>query len=67
MPQKGFRSRVTDYFNANLTEFVALTDARLTPLDGSEVATEHPFLAVSARHVMLVVELEPHGGDEEPA
>jgi hypothetical protein len=58
MPTKGFRSRVTDFFNANTTEFVALTDAVITPLDGSAPPAEHPFVAVSTRHVVLVIELE---------
>ena len=58
MPVKGFRSRLTDFFNANTTEFIALTDAVVTPLDGSTGVTKHDFLAVSARHVVLVVELE---------
>ena len=58
MPSKGFRSRVTDFFNANTTEFVALTDAMITPLDGSTPPVEHAFVAVSTRHVVLVVELE---------
>ena len=62
MPIKGFRSRVTDFFNANITEFIALTDAELMRLDGSEERTEHSFLAVSTRHVMVVTEL---GGDED--
>ncbi len=57
MPVKGFRSRVTDFFNANGTEFVAVTDAVITPLDGSTPSAEHPFVALSIRHVVLVVEL----------
>lgn len=63
MPVKGFRSRVTDFFNANTTEFIALTDAVVTPLDGSAGAAKHDFLAVSARHVVLVIEL---AGEPEP-
>lgn len=62
MPVKGFRSRVTDFFNANATEFIALTDVIVTPLDGSTEGVNHDFLAVSARHVVLVIEL-----DGEPA
>ena len=61
MPVKGFRSRVTDFFNANTTDFVAVTDAVLTPLDAPAAPTEHEFLAISTRHVILVAEME--GGD----
>ena len=57
LPAEGFRSRVKDFFNAHATEFVALTDATIVPLDGSTPAVEQPFLAVSVRHVVLVVEL----------
>lgn len=64
MPVKGFRSRVTDFFNANTTEFVAVTDAVLTPLDAPAAPTEYEFLAVSARHVILVAELD--GADAGP-
>ncbi len=58
LPAEGFRSRVKDFFNAHATEFVALTDAVITPLDGSGGPVEQPFLAVSVRHVVLVVELD---------
>ncbi len=58
LPAEGFRSRVKDFLNAHATEFVAVTDARITPLDGSAPPADHPFLAVSARHVVLVVEVE---------
>ena len=57
LPAEGFRSRVKDFFNAHAEEFVALTDAVIAPLDGSAPPAEHPFLAVSARHVVLVIEL----------
>jgi hypothetical protein len=59
LPAEGFRSRVKDFFNAHASEFVALTDAVIAPLDGSAPPIEHAFLAVSARHVVLVVELPP--------
>ena len=58
MPAEGFRSRVTDFFNANGTEFVALTNAVVIPLEGAAAAAEHSFVAVSIRHVVMVVELD---------
>ncbi len=59
LPSEGFRSRVKDFFNAHATEFVALTDAVVTRLDGAGPPVEQAFLAVSARHVVLVHEVEP--------
>lgn len=58
LPSEGFRSRVKDFFNAHATEFVALTDAVVTPLDRSAPSSRQDFLAVSARHVVLVYETE---------
>ncbi len=60
LPDAGFRSRTTDFLNAHETDFIAITDARLTPLGGGDVE-EHGFVAVSARHIVLVVELESLG------
>lgn len=58
LPAEGFRSRLSDFFNAHATEFVALTGVVVTPIDGRGPAVEHDFLAVSARHVVLVSELD---------
>ena len=58
LPAEGFRSRVKDFFNAHASEFLALTDALVKPLDGAGPATELPFLAVSIRHVVLVHEVD---------
>jgi hypothetical protein len=58
LPAEGFRSRVKDFFNAHATEFVALTDAVIAPLDDSALPVVQPFIAVSTRHVVLVIELE---------
>ena len=56
LPAEGFRSRMKDFLNAHAAEFIALTEARVSPLDGG-AATEHAFLAVSARHIVLAIEL----------
>ena len=67
LPDTGFRSRTTDFLNAHETDFIALTDATLRGLDGGEPET-HEFVAVSARHIVLVVELESLGTlEREPA
>ena len=60
LPDVGFRSRTTDFLNAHEREFLAVTDAKLTQHDGG--ATEdHAYVAVSARHIVLDVELESLG------
>jgi hypothetical protein len=56
MPNEGYRSRTTDFLNANDHGFIALTEAEVAPVHGGE-ATEHEFVAVSARHIVLLVEL----------
>ena len=56
LPADGYRSRVSDLLNASdRGDFVSLTDATVTPLEGDEPPTAHPFLAVSRRHVVLAV------------
>jgi hypothetical protein len=60
LPTEGYRSRVTDYLNGHDTGFFALTDAELTPLDGSPAETRE-YIAVGARHIIAVAELEDLG------
>jgi hypothetical protein len=50
LPNEGFRSRTTDFLNA-------LTDARVTWRDAAREPERHEYLALAARHVVLVVEL----------
>jgi hypothetical protein len=57
LPQEGFRSRLTDFLNTSGEDFLALTDAEVTWLDGSRAPEHHPYLALARRHVVLVVEL----------
>lgn len=58
LPVEGFRSRLKDFFNAHANDFIALTEATIAPLEGDGPATHHEFLAVSARHVVVIVEVE---------
>jgi uncharacterized protein DUF6812 len=67
LPHEGFRSRMTDFLNTQGDDFLPLTDAQVTYLDGSRATEAHDYLAVSARHVILVVELGQIGIVEEPA
>jgi hypothetical protein len=59
LPQEGFRSRLTDFLNTQGDDFLPLTDAEVTWLDGSRAPERHAYLALAARHVVLVVELSP--------
>ncbi len=65
LPNEGFRSRTTDFLNSHERDFLALTDAELTWLDGSREAERHEYLALSVRHVVLVIELETLGVYDE--
>lgn len=48
LPRDGYRSRLTDYLNADERVFLALTDVELTSLDrGSSERCEFLALAVS--------------------
>jgi hypothetical protein len=57
LPHEGFRSRMTDFLNTQGDDFLPLTDVEVTWLDGSRTPEKHDYLALAARHVVLVVEL----------
>ena len=59
LPNEGYRSRTTDFLNAHEREFLAITDVELTWLDSSREPEHHEYLALAARHVVLVIELSP--------
>lgn len=59
LPREGFRSRLTDYLNASGEDFLALTDAEVTWLDGAHEPEHHEYLALASRHIVLVIELSP--------
>ena len=65
LPHEGYRSRTTDFLNAHDSDFIALIDAEVTWADGSRDTERQEFLAISARHVILVTELESLGVVEE--
>ena len=57
LPHEGFRSRLTDFLNAQSGEFLPLTDVDITWLDGARAPERHDYLALATRHVVLVLEL----------
>ena len=59
LPYEGFRSRMTDFLNSQGDDFLPLTDAEITWIDGSRTPEKHDYLALAARHVVLVVEIGP--------
>jgi hypothetical protein len=65
LPNEGFRSRTTDFLNSRTDDFLALTDAEVTYLDAARKAERHDYLALAARHVVLVVELGSLGVVDE--
>jgi hypothetical protein len=58
LPRDGYRSRLTDYLNASERAFLALTDVEMVPLNGNAEASRHEFVALSLRHVVLVMPLD---------
>ena len=66
LPHEGYRSRTTDFLNAHDSDFIALIDADVTWTDGAREPERQEFLAISARHVILVTELESLGVVDEP-
>jgi len=55
LPSEGYRSRLSDYLNQGELGFVALTNATVIEHleSGATDATEHEFIAVGTRHILL--------------
>lgn len=51
----GYRSRLSDLLNAPERDFIALTDATVTALDGDHEVVHHAFIAVHRQHVVFAV------------
>jgi len=66
LPHEGFRSRLTDFLNSQHDDFLPLTDAEISYVDGSRSTERHEYLALAARHVVLVVELGALDVTDEP-
>ncbi len=54
LARDGYRSRVSDVLNAPERDFITLTDATVTPIDGGPVEL-HPFLSIARRHIVFAV------------
>jgi hypothetical protein len=55
MPRDGYRSRLSDYLNAQEQAFVPLTDVNFERLDGRGDIEHRDFLTVSLSHVVLAM------------
>ncbi|MEA2194442.1 MAG: hypothetical protein QOG42_876 [Solirubrobacteraceae bacterium] len=62
----GYRSRLSDLLNAPERDFIPLTDATVTELDGEHEVTQHEFIVVHRQHVVFAIPLgevaEPSSG-----
>lgn len=54
VPDAGYRSRVSDLFNAADRDFIALSDVEVEALGSDDPPAHRDFLAVSRRHVVFV-------------
>ncbi len=59
LPRDGYRSRMTDYLNSTERDFIALSDARIAPLDGAGEVVHQRFVTVSRRHIVLATLARP--------
>ncbi len=57
LAQDGYRSRLSDLLNAPERDFISLTDATVTELDGGGEAARHAFIAVHRQHIVFAVTL----------
>ena len=53
----GYRSRLSDLLNAPERDFISLTDATVTELDGNAEVSQHEFIAVHRQHIVFAVTL----------
>jgi hypothetical protein len=65
LPNEGYRSRMTDFLTSHDADFLPITDAELSWVEGGRAAERHAYLALSVRHIVLVVELEFLGTFDE--
>jgi len=61
LPREGYRSRLSDFLNQSDLAFIAMTNATVIEHleSGATDATEHEFVTVGTRHVLLAYPDEP--------
>lgn len=63
LPTEGYRSRTTDFLNAQGTGFIAITDAQV--IGDDTVPQRHDYVAIGCRHIVAAAELEDLGADDD--
>jgi thiamine phosphate synthase YjbQ (UPF0047 family) len=63
LPSDGYRSRLSDFLNSSERDFISLTDCVVELIGNDGPGTEHGYLAVSRRHIVLAIPL----GEAEPS
>jgi hypothetical protein len=58
LPRDGYRSRMSDFLNANERDFISLTSVTIEPLQGNSETTDHDFVTVSRRHIVLATQTD---------
>ena len=57
LPADGYRSRLSDFLNASERDFISLTSCVVELIGHEGPGTEHPFIAVSRRHIVFAIPL----------
>jgi hypothetical protein len=57
LPVDGYRSRLSDFLNAYERDFISLTSCVVELIGREGPGTEHPFIAVSRRHIVFAIPL----------
>ena len=57
LPAEGYRSRLSDYMNQRETEFLPMSDCKITTLETHQERSV-PFMLVARRHVRLIAPLD---------
>jgi hypothetical protein len=57
LPRDGYRSRVSDFLNANEREFISLTDVTIETITGDVADSHHDFVTVSRNHIVLATQV----------
>jgi hypothetical protein len=57
LPTDGYRSRLSDFLNSYERDFISLTSCVVELIGRDGPGTEHPFIAVSRRHIVFAIPL----------
>ncbi len=68
LARDGYRSRLSDVLNATERDFLSITDATVTTLDGANAAATVmlPFVIVSRQQIVLAIPMDAGAGPSTP-